>query len=44
MLRSQATDLHKPRVSFPELLEWLYRTVPNLVIAVRKHLTEAEGY
>jgi predicted nucleic acid-binding protein len=39
LLREQASDLHKPPVTFEELLDRLSRPVPNLVGAVR----ESEG-
>lgn len=35
MLRAQAADLHKPPVTFEDLLERLFRAVPDLVGAVR---------
>jgi predicted nucleic acid-binding protein len=38
VLREQAADLVKPRMSFGELLERLARTVPDLVGVVRQHL------
>jgi hypothetical protein len=38
LLREQASDLHKPPVTFGELLDRLSRPVPNLVGAVREHL------
>jgi hypothetical protein len=41
MLREQASDLQKPPVSFGELLERLKRVTPDLVAAVKAHLTRA---
>lgn len=38
MLRAQAADLHKPPVTFEELLERLFRAVPDLIGAVGEHL------
>lgn len=43
MLREQAADLHKPPVTFDELLERLFRPAPDLVSAVRDHLATVGG-
>jgi predicted nucleic acid-binding protein len=39
MLREQAADLVKPPVTFDELLDRLARVVPDLVTAVRDHVS-----
>lgn len=39
MLRVQAADLHKPRISFEELLDWLGRPAPRLVATVKEYLS-----
>jgi len=43
LLRKQASDLHKPPVTFEELLDRLSRPVPDLVGAVREHLMMGGG-
>ena len=43
MLREQAADLHKPPVTFEELLQRLFRPVPDLVSVVREHLATTGG-
>jgi hypothetical protein len=38
VLREQAVDLHRPTVTFDELLDRLTRSVPDVVAAIRQYL------